>query len=139
MAKFKFEPVEDYPYFLIGMNTGLSNHKLCWEINKIADINLGRVDDVEVIGKTGDSTFHAVYVYEEPENGRTFRLVQNKVIGGIFLPEIREADLVLVIDESPPVDPDFILKSLRGIQRMILAFEIEVDKLKHKQNLLLIA
>lgn len=139
MAKFKLEQVEDYPYLLIGLNTGLSNHKLCWEMNKVADINLGRVDDVEVIGKTGDSTFHAVYVYEEPEYGRTYRLVQNKVMGGIFLPECREADLVLVIDDSPPVDVESMLKSLRGIQRVILAFEIEIDKLKHKQNLLLIA
>ncbi len=139
MAKFKLEPVEDYPFLLIGLNSSLSNYKLCWEINKIADINLGRVEDVEVIGKTGDSTFHAVYVYEDPEYGRTYRLVQNKVMGGMFLPECREADLILVIDESPPLDMEAALKSMRMIQKVILAFEIEIDKLKHKQNLLLIA
>ena len=50
-----------------------------------------------------------------------------------------EADAVLVIDESRSIEYASALKRLREIPGVILAFFIETDKLKFKQNLLLIA
>ncbi len=139
MAKFKLEPVHEYPYVLVGINTGLPNHKLCWKINRLSGLEMERTADVEVRSKSGDSTFHALYVHEDPDDGSRFRMVQNKAFGGLFLPECKEADAVLVIDESMHLPEENLLKTLREIPGVILTFSVDTEKLKNKQNLLLIA
>lgn len=139
MAKFKLDPVEDYPYVLVGLNSTAAPSQLCWAVNREMDIHLRRTDDVEVIAKSGDSTFHALYVYEDPASGRVYRMVRNKMNGGMFLRECPQADVIMAIDDSPPIDVSSLLGVLRNIRRVILAFEVDIDQLKHKENLLYIA
>lgn len=139
MAKFKLEFEEEYPYVIIGINSTETKSRLCWSLNIALDIALRREEDLELIGKNKDSTFHAFYRFEDEKSAVHYRLIENHKRGNWFLPDASRADVVFVIDEAPHIQPDEFLKRINAVRSVILAFSINLDLLKSKQNLLLTA
>ena len=68
-TKFVVEPFDDIR--IIGINTGMQDYQLAWNINKSLKLNLVRYKDV--ISEDGD--FFSFYLYDAGENANTFNLV----------------------------------------------------------------
>lgn len=139
MSKFSLELIEEYPYEVYGITASTQDYRLCWHLNKELGLKFTRQSAIRVINKRKESANHEFFVYEDQETLTQYRLIQNKRTGSTFLPEISEADYLLVIDESPVVDYDFLVKQIKSIRPVLMVFPINLDALKNKQNLLLTA
>lgn len=139
MAKFTLSFDEEYPYYLIGINASAKDYRICWSINKALNISLKREDSIDVHSKSKDIIAHSFFVYTNEELNLKFRLIENKRGVSRFLSEVQQADYLLIIDESESVDTEEILQKIKEIRQVLLVFQIDVDDLKNKQNLMLTA
>lgn len=139
MAKLTLDWEEDYPYIVLGIATTISDYRLCWSLNKTLKTAFNRRDPILVYNKRKDKFHHSFYVYEDENLKIKYRCVGNKKAASRFLPEMPQADYLLVIDQSPALKAAIFLERIKEIQDVLLVFQIKIDELKHKQNLLLIA
>jgi len=139
MAKFTLSIDEEYPYYLIGINASAKDYRICWSINMALNISLKRGESVAVHGKTKDIVDHSFFVYTDEDLNLKYRLIENKRGSSRFLTEVQQADYLFIIDESESVDTKTILQKIKEIRQVLLAFRIDVDDLKNKQNLMLTA
>ena len=68
-TKFVVEPFDDIR--IIGINTGMFDYQLAWNINKTVKINLVKYKDIS----SDDENFFSFYLYDAGENSNTFNLV----------------------------------------------------------------
>ncbi len=94
---------------------------------------------LEVFTKKGELSIHSLYSFTSDYEQVKYRLVQNKTINGFVLPETSKADYLLIVDQSPEIDPDEFIRKIRKSKQVLMAFPVEIDKLKSKQNILLTA
>lgn len=139
MAKFILSLEEDYPYFIIGISSSTPNYRLCWSLNKALNISLKREKPIDIHSKSGDVAIHAVFEFTDEELNAKYRLIENKKGSSRFLPESHQADYLLIIDESDKIEIPNLLSEIKKITQVILAFSIDIDSLKQKQNLMLTA
>ncbi len=139
MSKFSLELIEEYPYEVYGITAIAQDYRLCWHLNKELGLKFTRQEAIQIINKRKESVNHEFFVYEDQDTLTQYRLVQNKRTGSTFLPEVSHADYLLVIDESPVVDYDLLIKKIKNIRPVLMIFPINLDALKNKQNLLLTA
>ncbi|MFT5971641.1 MAG: hypothetical protein ACI9A8_000390, partial [Cryomorphaceae bacterium] len=57
----------------------------------------------------------------------------------LFLPEVKNADFLVVIDLSDEVERNDVIEKLRATGTVLMAFEIDLELLRLKQNILLVA
>lgn len=139
MAKFTLSLEEDYPYFIIGISSSTPDYRLCWSLNKTLDISLKREESIDIHSKKGDIAAHNVFEFTNEEFNTKYRLIENKKGSSRFLSEAHQADYLLIIDESERIELSELLNEIKKIAQVILAFSIDIDSLKHKQNLMLTA
>jgi hypothetical protein len=94
-----------------------------------------RIEDAVVEGKRS-TTHHARFRWTHPVDQTVFTLIDNKTPDGTFMPELLQFDYLLKIEQPS----EAVMKKLQaGLRKtdFVLAFQRqEVDKLKHKDNLL---
>lgn len=139
MAKFMLVLEDEYPYFLIGINASAPNYRLCWHLNKAFGISLKMETPVDIHSKKGLITPHHIYSFFDENINVKYRFIENKKGSSLFLPEVSKADYLLVIDENDKVHLRELISEINKISLVVLAFEIDIDLLKQKQNLMLTA
>lgn len=139
MAKLTLDWEEEYPYIVLGIAASLSDYRLCWNLNKTFQFAFNRQEPILVYNKRKDKIFHSFYEFEDLEYNIKYRCIENKNGGSRFLPEVPQADYLLVIDETYAIDPDVMIRKIKDIPQVLLAFRIHLDQLKNKQNLMLLA
>ncbi|MEM9052531.1 MAG: IPExxxVDY family protein [Bacteroidota bacterium] len=139
MAKLVLELEEEYAFQAYGIVSTSRSHRLGWTINKALNIDLKRDEDVEIISKTKASRHHALFTFFDENLHIKYRLIENKKGVSIFLPEVKNADYLLILDYSDELNPEQITTKLRSIKAILLAFEIDLDEIGSKQNILLAA
>ena len=137
MARLTLEIEEEYPYFLFGINASTSDYRVCWSLNKTLGISLKREASVELFRKGLDNSEHSYYAFESETQLATYRLIQNRAGNSIFLSELPRVDFLLLIDQTPAIEPEFMVRKIREIRQILMAYVIDIESLKNKQNLLL--
>lgn len=138
MAKFTLNIVDEYPYTVYGLNTTTVDYRLCWNVNKSMTLALKKADSIGVYAKENGTTMHNYFTCTDEHFMQTYHLVENKRGNSIYLPEVKEADYLFIVnDDGVDCDND-IIKKLKAIRSVLMVFPINLDKLKHKQNLLLL-
>ena len=130
---------EDYFEFnLIGISSHSHDYRLCWALNKFMEFDFKR-DEKEIVIRlkeentiTGFSKFSFIC----PESEAVFELISNRNPDGYLIPELRKADYFLKFDDFYPGPVTDIIKELRNIPLINLAFEVDVESLKSKLNLI---
>lgn len=128
-----------YDFSLWGINSGMEDYRLCHELNRHRNWHFKRVDDIE-IGKPDSAgyKYFKVYKYENPIDFYTLELLQNKNAGNILVPELKNFDfLFLLHGEEAYFEKESFTESLRRIQGVQSAIELDVHSLKSKSNLLI--
>lgn len=139
-AKFTLDIVDDYPYLVYGINATTRDYRLCWNINKLFGISLKLVEPLSAFSKVNDPTKHNHFSFLDENLNVTYHLIENKRGSSLFLSEVDKADYLLIIDGVDIEREELeILNKLKGIRAILMAFQIDLDRLKHKQNLLYIA
>jgi hypothetical protein len=139
MPRLTLDFIEDYPYIVLGISTSERDYRITWHINKSLNIQLSMEAPIEVIQKKGVRSLHSYFSYMDTSAEVRYRLLQNKSARGMLLPEAEKADFLLVVDDNCTESPAHLIGQLKQIKPVLLAFEVDLDPLKNKQNLLLTA
>lgn len=138
MNKITLKLELDFDFIVLAITTSLKDYRLCFHLNKFAKANFIRVDELALplTSSPGVSLFNR-YTYL-PENSETeFYLLSNKGSEGLLIPEMNRVDYFLVIknfiDEE---DLEAWTSHLKQIPEVLAAVEVDVKKLKSKENLL---
>ncbi len=136
--KYILEEEYDYDFQLIGISCHAKDYRLSWAINYQLGFRLEKQEkDLEILSDNPfEGSAHSLYAYYEEEDHHEYYLIGNRDGSGYLIPEQRQADFVIMIKSSLPVDLDDIIARLRKIDLVLTAFSIDVEKLKSKKNLI---
>lgn len=129
----------DYDFYLIGIVSSLKVYRLSSSVNKLLNSNLLRVDDVlNQFGDDYEDASYARYAGEDEENEILYDLIANKNENVPLIKEKKEVDYFLIINGPDlKINIKSLISELNSIQHVQLAFELDVNTLKSKQNLIL--
>ncbi|HKK39656.1 MAG TPA: IPExxxVDY family protein [Cryomorphaceae bacterium] len=139
MAKLTLELEDEYAFMAFGIVSTSKSHRVCWMLNKSLRLELKRDSDIEIFSKTKTSRHHAFFSFFDENLHIRYRLIENKKGVSLFLPEVKNADFLLVIDLSDEVERNDLIDKLRATETVLMAFEIDLELLRLKQNILLAA
>ncbi len=137
MSKVTLHLDFEYDFYLIGIVCNLKDYRLSYSINKYVGIDLKKQDNLEIIvNKQKETSVYSVYM-DQGNDGETYRLLANKGSNGFLIPEQRQMDYFLQVrtfNDSPALED--IRKILKNIALIQGAYEIKVEELKSRENLL---
>lgn len=139
MNKFKLEPEYDYDFFLVGISCHEKDYRVCWGVNKVLDLDLEKVDDLEIHSKKpNEDAMFALFSQQMTDTEVDYFLISNKTPGpGLLIPEQKSADYFFIArGPFDGNDEDRMLSSLKSISFVLTAFRLDPDSLKSKQNLI---
>ena len=138
MTKYQLEVEYDYDFILIGISCHVKDYRICWALNHALEIALEKQNDLEIIRKNKKGTSeHAVFFYYDEENHTEFNVVHNVGTAGYLIPEQKQADFYLIIRNDFDLEIVDLVNKVRQIDFVLTAFEVDIESLKSKQNLLL--
>ena len=109
---------------VVGINSGLVDYKLAWNINKKLSIDLVKYDDLEFEG--GNYSF---FYYSAGENYNVYNLVSLVRKDRVLYPFNPRLDYLFLIQNTLSADRQIhIMNSLREIDGLGHAFLLEKDK-----------
>lgn len=126
----------EYDFQLIGISSHAKDYRLCWELNKEFGIQLNKEEDVLFSTKKGDKAVFSMYFYQNEYEDKDLRLISNKSSGRLLIPESKASDFILMFYDYNEFEVREMLVKIRKINVVLTAFELDVDTLKSKENLL---
>lgn len=136
MSKFTLNIEEDYDFSLIGISCHAKDYRLCYELNKILEIDLVRGEDLDIDSKNTKANY-ALYDYIDEENFIDYYLISNRSNKGYLIPEHKSTDFFLLLKGASNDDIiENIINKISEIQLVLTSFQIDVNSLKSKQNLI---
>ena len=138
MAKFVLEEEFEFDFKLLGISSHVRDYRLCWTVNKSLGLDLVKLDEEIIIrvNNTGDPMTFSIYYYMDNETEDEFELICNRHEHGYLIPELKSADYFLKISEYYSDSIDELIQKLHETNLINMAFEIDVNTLRSKQNLL---
>lgn len=145
----------EYDFSLFAIHCSLEDYRIAYFINKHLGMRLKRRQkDVDFKKETYEALF-SLFIFEDSKNYRTFTLVANKckvkcqeddAKDGFFkeqatfkyaslVPELKKADYFLKL-ESETWTPKTLLSQIKQIPQVVTAYEVSVNELKSKRNLI---
>ncbi len=128
----------DLDFVLIAVTSSLKDYRLCHQINKCLNIDFSRMD--ELLLPSGDGKANQEfnrYGYFPDDSETEFYLISNKGSEGFLIPEMNKVDyFVMIKNFIDDEDLNHWLSSIKKIQEVLAAVELDPKKLKSKENLL---
>lgn len=139
MSRHQLEVEYDFDFHLIGINSPAGDYRICWSLNQLLALKLSRSENMlEIKSRKGISNSrHSYYTYYDDEINIYYKLLANRSGSGLIIPEHKTADYLLLIDENPLIDIAEVIESIKKIKQVVMAFIINLDDLKSKENLLI--
>jgi hypothetical protein len=126
----------EYDFQLIGISSHAKDYRLSWELNKKFDINLVKEEEVVFSSKKSGIKEFSMYFYQDDLEERDVRLIGNKSGGSYLVPEKKAADFFLMLYDYNSLEINEMMREIRKINVVLTAFELDVNTLKSKENLL---
>ena len=138
IQRHKLEVEYEYDFILVGISSHEKSHRVAWGLNSSLEIDLAKTEPYRLSLKKGepDSDF-IQYIWEHPDFEATYTLLSNKGTHGLLVPEQHQADYFLMA-QGPftAQDEQQMISSLRGVPFILMAYRIDPQVLKSKQNLI---
>ena len=161
MGKHTLQVEYDYDFVLIGISSHEKDYRICWALNKQLEIELTKVDSLEIKGKKDNTpSFFSLYKYDNSEEFKEYSVLANlsesKSSEGKMLtlfddettssnasknewliPEHKQMNYFFVIKgEVDEYDVDKIAQKIQKIDLVQAVVKINANQLKTKQNLI---
>jgi hypothetical protein len=136
MTRYTLEEDLSLNFILIGISSHYHDYRLCWAINKTLDFDLERVDNEIIVHKRNNLpllTFSS-FSFICPESEVMFELISNRNAEGFLIPEMKQADYFLKIDDYYSESISELLQKLKSISMVNMAFQIDPENLRSKYN-----
>ena len=136
MSKFTLNIEEDYEFSLIGISCHAKDYKLCFEFNKLLEVDFIRTEDLDIDSKKTQGNY-SLYEYIDEDNFMDYYLISNRSSKGVLIPEHKTIDYFLLLKGATNDDiTDDMIQKISTLQIVLTAYKIDVDTLKSKQNLI---
>jgi len=138
LARYLLEEDISFNFHLIGISSHYHDYRLCWAINKLLSFELERSDNEIVIqeNKGEDILAFPTFYFLCPESEVLFELIANRNDNGYLIPEMKQADYFLKMDDFYDESVSELIKKLRSITMVNMAFQIDPENLRSKYNLI---
>ena len=136
MSKLVLTIEEDYDFSLIGISCHSKDYRLCWELNKILNIDLIRTKDYDISKKNEKSSF-SFYEFIDESNYLEYFFISNRSKNGFLIPEQKKVDYFLMLrGNTSDAHTKEIIGKINGLSLVLTSFNIDPTQLKSIQNLL---
>lgn len=129
----------DLDFVLIAITAPLKDYRLCFKVNRELQLDLRRVDDLELFFNTPEETcFFSHYHFIAADTETAFTLLANKGSEGFLIQEMKQVDFFLLIHNY--IDSNELREVISGLNRIpevAVAAEVDPRKLKSKENLII--
>lgn len=137
MSKLVLELEYDFDFILIGVSSHVSNYRLAWGMNKLFDIGLERIDDVDLSFGPQKKGVFSLYKSEDKENYTTFHLLSNRCSLGYLIPELKQIDYFIQYwGPMSTTELEQFKNELRKAPSVLAIVDIDPMQLKSRNNLL---
>lgn len=156
-TKLSLDFFEEEKFSLVAINTALPLYRLLFIINKQLEVSFKRLDkDLDFQYKNGQANY-AIYSYFSHDYKAKAYIIANKAklqsfhtlsTGTLFngastqsftylLPELKAVDYLLKIEqENELINLKTILSQLKSLDQIATAFQVNQEKIKHPENLI---
>ena len=137
MSKLVLDLDFDFDFSLFGISSHVSNYRLAWGINKLLEIDLERIDDVDLSFDSNQKGNFSLYRFDDEESYTVFHLLSNRCDIGYLIPELKQIDY-FVQYWGPMSDKELssVKDALREIPSVLASIDINPMELKSRNNLL---
>lgn len=134
-----FDVVDHLDFSLIGIICAFKDYKLCFEINQLLEIELARIDDLELhLERKGSTGLFPLYHYKNNDD-ESFFLIANKGNHTWLIPEQKHIDFYLLLRNcSPFTNIEQLIKSLKKIKIINSVIPVTPSTLKSADHFLYI-
>ncbi|MCG3166102.1 MAG: hypothetical protein POELPBGB_01878 [Bacteroidia bacterium] len=116
-------------FALIGISCHQKDYRLCWELNKVLELELQKEEDI--LGPSEEISFSRYY-YNNEDFLQDFYLLTNKIGKVFFAPELKQADYILQIyGIRNEYEMDEMVQKIISIDSVLTAFVFDTEKLKY--------
>lgn len=133
MAKHTLEVDYDYDFDLIGISCHLKDYRFCWILNRLLNQNLERQTEGISTGISTHTLYHALC----PETRTKLSLIVNRSKEGLFVPEQKQLDFLLVLRENALIEPDELVEVINSDPNVLMSYKIDPERIKSKELLLM--
>lgn len=129
----------DLDFVLIAITSSLKDYVLCHHINKNINFQFYKIEDHEVFFNTNEAplSFSKYYFFVD-EGEVEYYLVSNRNSEGFLVPEMNKVDYFMIIHQFiGKEDINWLLSNLNKVGDIQVAAQIDVHKLKSKENLIM--
>jgi hypothetical protein len=134
MNKHKLLIEYDFEFALLGISCHVKDYKLCWLLNKSIQVEFSQSDPIELAAGKKKVNYN-VFMHDDEEMCTQFFIIANKSDGHYLVPEQKNIDYWLKVegnyDENDVME---LQKKIKPIPGVLTVFQLEVSKLKSKQN-----
>ena len=137
-AKLQIEPTFDFE--LLGIVSPIREYRMAWLVNQELELNLVKVDDLELEFLNSEKLEIAQYFLSLPHG--FIQLLKNKALNSAqqlayLVPELKNLDYFLLVqDETEQLDLSNFVEKLSRNPLVQSIVRIDISKLKSKENLL---
>ena len=123
-------------FILIGIVSNEKDYRLCFDLNKLLEINLLKGDDLELKSKNQESSFFTVSSYAN-EDGNKMIVISNKSGGKFLVSELKQWDYFFMIKSFiRETEKLKIIERIKTSKHIALSAEISPEKVKAIENLI---
>ena len=137
MSKLFLDLEFDFDFSLFGVSSHVANYRIAWGMNQLFEIDLERVDDVDLSFDSNKKGSFSLYRFDDEESYTTFHLLSNRCDTGYLIPELKQIDYFIQYWGPMSVKELASFKEeLRIIPSVLASIQIDPMELKSRNNLL---
>lgn len=129
-----------YPeqFYVICIASHQNDYRLSWALNEKLNLSLKKDQDLTVEDKKeGINRQFTKYSYVEGTQSIYYHLIANKNTESFLFPDMRNIDFLLKIEgEIDEENLNLLVKEIRKINFVIIAFKLEKLQPKHKEKII---
>lgn len=136
MSKTLLDFEYEFDFKLIGLSCHQKDYRLAWFLNSALSWDLRKMDNLQVNLSKGVKHSFVRNGFFHEEMNLQIDLISNLGEGVYLVPEYRKADYFIRLDgEIDNTELQNLLKKIKEIEVINMAFELDIESLKSKNNL----
>jgi len=130
---YTLECDQEYEFVVLAINSHSKAYKLCWHLNNTLLLNFEMTDEHSI----SDELLFTRYK-TKTESGAQIDLLANRTKKGYLIPSQKSVNYFLVIKDECWCDTkELFLSKLRAINDILLVFELDLEKTKNSDRLII--
>ncbi|MBN2520972.1 MAG: IPExxxVDY family protein [Bacteroidales bacterium] len=136
--KLDYQP--EFEFDLIGISSHENDYRISWAFNKEMKLIFVKTNDLEIESTNKDEIQKfSKFTCLDEDSLNTYHLISNRCDNGFLLDEFKNLDyFLLVLGEYDNYFIDDLIKKIKSIDLITIAFRIDLNNIKNKSKLKLI-